>query len=165
MPYLEIRTEAFADLDAIRAVVKDAFPTPVEAQLVDRLRDDGSIFLSLVALSDGAVVGHVVFSRMRAPAGALGLGPVAVSSSHRRIGIAAQLIEAGLARAKAEGWKSVFVLGNPAYYTRFGFRPELAAGFLSPYAGPHLMGLELQPGALAVRAGELRYPEAFSDLD
>jgi putative acetyltransferase len=57
------------------------------------------------------------------------------------------------------------VLGDPAYHGRFGFSAELAAGFGSPYAGPHLMGLDLQADGLKVRTGALRYPHAFADLD
>jgi len=160
----DIRSEMGADIAQIRALLEHAFPTPGEAALVDRLRRDGSIFASLVAAMDDRIVGHVVFSKMLAPRDALGLAPVAVLESFRRSGIAAQLISSGLERAKADGWKSAFVLGDPGYYARFGFEPGLAEGFASPYAGPHLMGLELQPGALAAHSGPLRYPEAFSDL-
>lgn len=86
-----------------------------------------------------------MFSRMQAPRGSLGLGPVAVLSAHRRRGVAASLIRKGLAQSKADGWAAVFVLGDPAYYGRFGFSPTLAAGFTSTYAGPHLMGLNFRP--------------------
>ena len=105
-----------------------------------------------------------MFSRIEWPDSALGLAPVAVLMPRRRQGIAAGLIREGLSRAAAEGWSSVFVLGDPAYYNRFGFAASLAEGFISPYAGPHLMALTLRADALAKRTGELRYPPAFAEL-
>jgi putative acetyltransferase len=68
-----------------------------------------------------------------------------------------------LARAGAEKWEIVFVLGDPAYYRRFGFDPALASGFTSPYAGPHLMALGLtQP--LVKSADRVDYAPAFAAL-
>lgn len=119
---------------------------------------------SLVAVAGGALVGHVMFSRMERPDRALGLAPVAVAAAWRRRGTAAILIGEGISRAGADGWASVFVLGDPAYYGRFGFDASLADGFASPYAGPHLMALALGTDALAARSGELRYPRAFAAL-
>jgi putative acetyltransferase len=162
---IDIRTETPADIAGIRLVEAEAFPTHAEGDLVDRLREDGSAVLSLIAVLDRQIIGHAMFSRMQEPRGSLGLGPVAVLSAHRRRGVAAGLIREGLSRAKADGWAAVFVLGDPAYYGRFGFSPALAAGFGSPYAGPHLMGLELQADSLKVRTGSLRYPQAFADLE
>jgi putative acetyltransferase len=160
---LDIRNETNADRAGIRALHVEAFPTAAEADLVERLRDDGSAILSVVAKAEGEIVSHVMFSRMQTPPRMLGLAPVAVLTPYRRRGIAAQLIEAGLSRANSEGWAGVFVLGDP-YYRRFGFDSALAAGFDSPYAGPHLMALELQPGALAMRTGKLEYASPFADL-
>ncbi|HEX4079555.1 MAG TPA: N-acetyltransferase [Rhizomicrobium sp.] len=162
---MELRSETPADTDAIAALVAEAFPTRAEADLVDRLRTDGSAVLSLIALMDRRVIGHAMFSRMEAPTGSLGLGPVAALAGFRRRGIAAKLIREGLARAKADGWTSVFVLGDPEYYARFGFDVSLASGFRSPYAGPHLMAVPLRTGAAGERSGELRYPAAFAALD
>jgi putative acetyltransferase len=165
MHRLEIRDEAPADVPGIRIVHAAAFPTHAEADLVDhdQLRRDGSAVYSLVAGSDERVVGHAMFSRMELPEGSLGMAPVAVLESHRGRGLAARLIREGLAKAKADGWKSVFVLGDP-YYTRFGFDPRLAEGFASPYAGPHFMALELQAGAFTAAAGDARYAKAFAAL-
>jgi putative acetyltransferase len=159
-----IRDEAAADIPAVRRLLVDAFPSCGEADLVDRLRAEGSAVFSLVAVEDQAIVGHVMFSQMEQPDRALGLAPVAVLSACRRRGIAAALIRVGLSRAAADGWESVFVLGDPTYYNRFGFAASLASGFVSPYAGPHLMALALREGALAGQTGELRYPPQFSAL-
>jgi len=163
MGQLKIRDEMPADIPEIGAVELAAFPTHDEADLVDRLRQDGSAVLSLVAVLDGRIVGHIMFSRMLSPEKCLGLAPVAVLESCRGRGIAAELIRQGLSRAKTGGWKGVFVLGDP-YYRRFGFDPSLAAGFASPYAGAHFMALELEAGALAEKEGGARYPQAFEAL-
>jgi putative acetyltransferase len=136
----------------------------VEADLIDGLRAGGSSVFSLVAVAGGHLVGHVMYSQLEHPDCALGLAPVAVAAAWRRRGIAATLIREGLSRARADGWASVFVLGDPAYYNRFGFAASLADGFVSPYAGPHLMALALRSGALAERSGDLRYPPAFAAL-
>jgi putative acetyltransferase len=158
-----IRSEEPADRPAVRTVLEAAFPTPAEAQLVDQLRADGDAEISLVAIDDDVVVGHVMFSRMTAGFRALGLGPVAVLPTRQRSGVGSLLIGQGLARADADRWKIVFVLGNPAFYRRFGFDPTLASGFTSPYAGPHLMALGLtQP--LPKLSGRIDYAPAFAAL-
>jgi putative acetyltransferase len=158
-----VRPEEPADRPAVRAVVEAAFPTPAEAQLVDRLRSDGDAAISLVAVEDDIVVGHVMFSRMTAEFRALGLGPVAVVPTRQRFGTGSLLIRRGLARAGADGWAMVFVLGDPAYYRRFGFDPMLASGFASPYAGPHLMALGLTR-PLPSLSGTIDYAPAFAAL-
>ncbi|MGH6836285.1 MAG: GNAT family N-acetyltransferase [Methylocella sp.] len=158
-----VRPEEPADFSAIRVIVESAFPTSAEAQLVDRLRADGDAEMSLVAVDSEIVVGHVLFSRMAAGLRALGLGPVAVLPARQCSGVGSLLIRKGLARAKADKWDIVFVLGNPAYYRRFGFDPALASGFISPYAGPHLMALGLaQP--LPTLSGKIDYAPAFAAL-
>jgi putative acetyltransferase len=162
--HVEIRREATTDIAGIWQVHAEAFPTPAEANLVNTLRDRGDAVFSMVAVAEGKVVGHVLFSRMQTPQRCLGLAPVAVLSSHRRLGIAERLINAGLAHAKADGWDGVFVLGDD-YYKRFGFDPAVAAGFGSPYAGPHFMGLALHPQGLAAGGGPAEYPQAFSELE
>jgi len=162
MTQLQIRNETPSDIEDIRFVEAAAFPTEGEADLVDQLRQDGSAVYSLVAVADERVIGHVMFSKMQSPQGSLGLAPVAVFEGYRRQGIAARLIREALSRAKADGWMAVFVLGDP-YYERFGFDPRMAAGFASPYAGPHFMALELQEGALAA-GGEAQYPKPFAAL-
>src|SRR5882757_5174664 len=105
-----IRSEEPADRSVVRAAIEAAFPTPAEAQLVDQLRADGDAEISLVAVDDDVVVGHVMFSRMTAEFRALGLGPVAVLPTRQRSGVGSLLVKRGLARAGADRWKMVFVL-------------------------------------------------------
>ena len=159
-----VRPETKTDLAAIRAVEEAAFRRTREADLVDRLRTDGATVLSLVALKNDQLIGHVVFSKMEAPFRALGLGPVAVMPEFQRTGIGSRLILEGIAQAKLGSWEGVFVLGAPPYYQRFGFDPAKAAGFSSPYAGPHFMVLALQNGDLPSKTGKIAYPEAFSAM-
>lgn len=161
---MKIRAEMSADVAAIRALHVAAFPTAAEADLVERLRSDGDAAFSLVAIHEEQVIGHVLFSRMRAPADSLGLAPVAVLASQRGRGVAETLIRHGLERAKCAGWKWVFVLGGE-YYRRFGFDPALAGGFTSRYAGPHLMGLALQPDESSALGERLEYAGAFEEME
>jgi putative acetyltransferase len=155
-----IRDEQAADRAAVRRVIAAAFARSIEADLVERLRDDGDVVLSLVAVEGDQVIGHVMFSRMDAPFRALALAPVAVTPERQRAGVGSRLIRDGLDRARLAGWDGVFVLGDPHYYRRFGFDPALARGFASAYAGPHLMACALG-GALPIREGTIAYASAF----
>lgn len=164
-----IRAAAPADAPAVRRVHLAAFPTAAEADLVARLERDGDAVLSLLAERDGTVAGHVLLSRMRVSGDgrdyrALGLGPVAVLPPLQRAGIGSALIRAALAGAGAAGEELVFVVGDPAYYSRFGFAAETAARFASPYAGPCLMALAWSRAPLPAR-GRADYAPAFAALE
>jgi len=164
-----IRPAEPRDAAGIRAVHQAAFPTPLEAELVETLVREGDAIVSLVAERQGDIVGHVLLSRMRASGDgralrALGLAPVGVLPGWQGGGIGAALIEAALAIAGATGEEIVFLLGEPDYYARFGFSAEAASPFASPYAGPYFMALALRPGFALPAAGEAAYARAFSDL-
>ncbi|MGE0061943.1 MAG: GNAT family N-acetyltransferase [Xanthobacteraceae bacterium] len=159
---LAVRDETLADVAAIRAVNEAAFAGAQEADLVDALRRDGDLLLSLVA-DDGGVIGHVAFSRMQIEGDpAVALAPVAVLPAQQRRGIGTALIEDGLRRLKQSGETLVFVLGAPAYYGRFGFAAASAARFETPYPGPYFQSLALSPRAPS--SGAVRYARAFSAL-
>ncbi len=164
-----IRPAEPADAAGIRAVHEAAFPTPVEADLVETLVREGDAIVSLVAERQSEIVGHVLLSRMRVTGDgqqwrALGLGPVGVLPGYQGGGIGAALIEGALCIARATGEEIVFVLGEPDYYTRFGFSAASAAPFASPYAGPYFMALPLRPDFALPRHGDAAYARAFSDL-
>jgi putative acetyltransferase len=159
-----VRSETPADVAAIRIVQEVAFGQPTEAQLVDDLRAAGDSIFSLVAVDDETIVGHAMFSRMNAPFPALALGPVAVLPEYRRTGFGSRLIRQSIACSEAAGWLAIFVLGDPAFYRRFGFDAAKASGFTSPYAGPHLMVLPLGSSELPVSAGRIEYAPAFAKL-
>jgi len=158
-----IRTEQREDEAAVAIVVERAFGQADEARLIDRLRADGDVVIALVALVEEIVAGHVMLSRMEAPFRALGLAPVSVSPDYQRSGIGRALVETGLKLAREQGWEAVFVLGDPIYYERFGFRLDLAQGFSSPYAGAHFMVLPLGE-QLPARSGRIAYAPAFASL-
>lgn len=158
-----IRVEWHDEASVVHAITEAAFGQPDEARLVDALRKSGDIELSLVArVEGGQLVGHCLLSRMQSPAGWLGLAPVSVLPDHQGQGIGSALINEALRRAKDRGHKGVFVLGDPAYYTRFGFSADAAAGFETPYAGPHFMALPL--AKTAETAGKAEYAKPFSEL-
>ena len=160
-----VRLETPGDVVAIRIVQEIAFGRRDEARLVDDLRSASDAVFSLVAVDDGIVAGHAMFSQMKAPFLALALGPVAVLPEYRRTGIASQLIRQGIARSEAAGWAGIFVLGDPAFYRRFGFDVGKAREFISPYAGPHLMVLPIAGGELPITAGLIEYAPAFAILE
>jgi putative acetyltransferase len=146
-----------------------AFPTPLEAELVEALIREGDAVVSLVAMRAGEIVGHIMLSRMAVSADsrdlrALGLAPLGVLPGYQGGGIGKSLIEAALGIARATGEDMVFVLGEPDYYRRFGFAADTAMPFASPYAGPYFMAIALQPGFDLPAAGEAAYARAFSDL-
>lgn len=159
-----IRPESANHFSAVRSLHTAAFPTPAEANLVDQLRASGDAVVSLVALEGYEVIGHVMLSRMRAPFRALGLAPVSVVAAKRMQGIASRLIEEAVVAARTAGWEAVFVLGDPAYYERFGFSAKEAAGLDSPYAGPYLMALALGEDGLPAQTGGVDYSPAFSGI-
>jgi len=156
-----IREEAMNDRAAIHDLVCTVFGRANEAMLVDELRADGDSIVSLIAVDDTQIVGHVMLSKMRAPFKALGLAPVSVRPDCQRSGVGSSLIREALVRARQGNWDAVFVLGDPGYYRRFGFEPEPASGFASRYAGPHLMLLCIRP-ELPVMSGRIDYAPAFA---
>lgn len=129
---MEIRSERHGEEQEIAALIEQAFALAehrdgTEAQIVDRLRRAGALSLSLVADKDGAIVGHVAASPITIDGrsdGWFGLGPVAVAPAHQRKGIGDRLIRDGLAQLIADGADGCVVLGDPAYYGRFGFEAD-----------------------------------------
>ena len=94
---------------------------------------------------------------------ALALAPVGVLPDHQGRGVGSALIHAALERARSKGFDAVFVLGEPAYYRRFGFSVEDARDYESVYAGAFFMIRPLVAGSLPT-AGRIEYPPAFADL-
>lgn len=126
---LRIRTETSADRDAIRALTSRAFATMpfssgTEAAIIDRLRDQGLLTLSLVAILDERLAGHAAFSSAAGAAGSevwAALGPISVEPGLQRRGIGKRLIAEGLSRLVQQGMKGCILVGDPAYYQQSGF--------------------------------------------
>lgn len=159
-----IRPEHAADENAIFKLEAAAFKTDMEARLVDLLRADGDLTISLVAEDGGEIIGHIAMSPMEAPVRAMGLGPVAVRPDLQRQGVGSKLINAALDIAESQDIQAVFLLGHAAYYPRFGFSPELAAPFTSKYSSPNFMAKELEIGCLKGLTGKVDYAPAFSKI-
>lgn len=163
-----IRPERQGDQAEIATLLKAAFDGPAEAGLVARLRDANEIAEALVAVANGdGIVGYVACPRLQLVQAertipVAGVAPLAVAPARQRSGIGGTLMIAALERLRQQGESLVFVLGDPAYYMRFGFGLAAAEPFASDYAGPHFMALALRPDAPA--SGRLIYPRAFSDL-
>jgi putative acetyltransferase len=166
---IAIRGATAGDSASIRAVHVAAFPTAAEAALVEQLERDGDAVLSLVALEDERIVGHILMSRMTAegdgrPLRAVGLAPVAVLPERQGQGIGSRLVRAAVERMREAGEALVFLVGEPAYYRRFGFEASTAAPFASPYAGRHFLALSLD-GAAVPSAGRADYAPGFAGLE
>jgi len=163
---VKIRCARGGDAPAIRNILIAAFNGDAEARLVEQLCAERDLALALVA-DDGDVRGYVAFPRLTVDDGqrvhaAVGLAPVAVAPMHQRLGVGGALIREGHSLLVARGASLIFVLGDPAYYGRFGYDAATAAPFTSAYSGPHFMALRLNENA--PQGGNVRYPAAFADL-
>ena len=166
---ITIRPAAPADHTAIYQINDAAVGQPGEARLVDRLRADGEVLVELVAEDDGAMVGHILFSRLPLigeadTLEAAALAPMAVAPGRQKGGIGSLLVKEGLRACAEAGVPAVVVLGHRDYYPRFGFDPAMATGLTAPFSGPRFMALQLSPGALA-KPRRAQYAAAFADLD
>jgi putative acetyltransferase len=165
---LFIRRERPEDIAAIHKVHELAFGRRAEADLVDALRTSGKATLSLVALEDGHIVGHILFSPVTIDAAdrmfpAVGLAPMAVLPERQRHGIGSQLVKAGLLECRNVGYECVVVLGHPTYYPRFGFVPASRYGLKSEYEVPDeaFMVWAWHTEVLRGRGGVARYQPEF----
>lgn len=156
-----------ADLGSIREVLLAAFPTSLEADLVEALRTDPEAWipdLSIVAVAgDGIIAGYSLLTRCHVgSAPALALGPCAVRPEYQSKGAGAAAIRAGLDAARRNGENLVVVLGHADYYPRFGFERASLAGISVSFEVPdeNLMTLALDPSAPA-GGGVVRYAAAF----
>ena len=161
-----IRPERPEDFEQVFEVNAAAFASEDEAKLVDKLRQvDGCI--SLVAESDGRIIGHISFSPLTLNDRSTfftGLAPMSVLPEHQTHGIGSKLVESGLSACRDAGHTAVFVVGHAAYYPRFGFRPAADMGFTCEYPVPpdNFLALELVNDSLAGQSGLIKYDPVFA---
>lgn len=168
---IAIRPEAPAEFAEIHGFVQTAFATAkvsngTEQDFVDELRASPGYLadLALVAMAGGRVVGHVMLTRKTiatatGPREILLLAPLAVALERRGKGIGARLVETVFERARAAGFDAVVLVGDPAYYGRFGFRTSTEFGIANTAGIPdiYVQIAELVPGALAGISGTVDF--------
>ena len=168
MSAITIRLEGPADGPAVRDVNRQAFGQDQEANIVDALRTNDAVLLSLVAEAAGQVVGHILFSPL-VVAGVEGaaLGPMAVLPEMQRQGIGTRLVQAGLEQLRRDGCPFVGVVGHPAFYPRVGFRPARSFGISCEWDVPDdvFMVHVLDTTATAGMTGMARYRAEFSTVE
>lgn len=164
---MEIRDETTADIDSIRDVNRRAFAQEQEGNIVDALRSNGAALLSLVAIVDGEVVGHIMYSpaTVNETTGAA-LGPMAVLPEFQRRGIGSKLVEAGNQRLKDQGFPFIIVVGHAEYYPRFGFIPASKHGIRCEWDLPDdvFMLAVLDPAKMQNVSGLAKYRHEFSTV-
>lgn len=160
-----IRAEAIDDHAILHALTEAAFrnaahSSHTEQFIVDALRSSGELSISLVAETQGQVVGHIALSPVTISDGStdwFGLGPISVLPVWQGQGIGAALMHAALEALRQQGAHGCVLLGEPAYYGRFGFRAE--PGLVLPGVPPeYFQALCLQP---PLAQGEVQYSPAF----
>ena len=142
MSAIAIRPERAGDEAVIHALTEAAFrDMPFsdgdEQDLVDALRRDGDLSLSLVAEDAERIVGHIAFSPVSISDGTkdwYGLGPVSVWPELHRQGVGSALVRRGISDMRASGAKGIVLLGNPEYYGRLGFEHDPALQYPGPPA-------------------------------
>ena len=164
---IEIREERGEDIAAIRDVNNRAFNQDHEGRIVDALRSSGAALLSLVAIAEGQVVGHIMYSPITVDevTGAA-LGPMAVAPEHQGQGIGSKLVETGNLKLKDEGWPFVIVLGHANFYPRFGFKPARTFGITCEWDVPEdvFMMLVLCEEKISGVSGLAKYRHEFSSV-
>ncbi|WP_432525728.1 GNAT family N-acetyltransferase [Serratia sp. BFP-2025] len=163
-----IRVEIPVDAAGIDALLRRAFGRDDEAELVQQLREDGLLTLGVVATDDeGGVVGYAAFSPVDV-AGEdrqwVALAPLVVDESLRRQGLAEKLVYEGLDSLNEFSYAAVVVLGDPAYYGRFGFKPAAAYGLNCRWPGTEnaFQVYPLAEDALNGVSGEVAFSAPFN---
>ncbi len=161
---MRIRSERSFDIAAIRAVTERAFDghphsDGSEPAIIEHLRAADALFLSLVAVQNDQVIGHIAVSPVQWDGGDrwFGLGPISVDPVHQGDGVGLALVRAALDEVRSRGTAGCVVAGDPAYYRRFGFQtdPRWTYAGLPP---EHFMALSFTP---VTGSGPVRYHPAF----
>ena len=169
----EIRAFEPEDSETVREVHTAAFGgREDEARLVETLHAAGASSVSLVAVEEASdnVIGHLLFSPVEIEGGGpsisvVGLAPIGILPEFQRKGVGSQLIRAGLEACQEARYDAVVLLGEPDYYSRFGFGRASGYGLGNEYGvDEHFMVLELRSGALGSSSGIVRYRPEFGKV-
>jgi len=167
---IHIKKETQEDYEAIHEVNKLAFGQEFEGQLVKKIRNGKNFIeeLSLVAIDDTTVVGHILLSKIKITGEkdyeTLALGPLAVRPDYQQKGIGKKLVRTGLEKAKNLGFGSVIVVGHTDYFPQFGFQQASQWNLKCSFKVPDeaFLAIQLIPGDLEDKSGTVIYPEEFS---
>ena len=180
MPNITLRLEEPRDYSEVETLVRETFwnkyqPGCSEHYLLHLLRNSPGYFpdLHFLAIADRRIVGNIVYSRSKVidPAGkewpVLTFGPVSVLPEYQRQGIGSALIHHTISLVRQKGEKAILLFGDPAYYSRFGFKPSSVFGITLPDGSSidAFQALELTPGSLTGITGSYYDDETFSQLD
>jgi putative acetyltransferase len=160
---LTLRAARPEDHTDISVLLVSAFGQPNEHKLVMNLRASGQMAIELVTYDEHGLVGHICLSRFDAPQNWLALAPVAVRQEDQRKGIGAELISHALDQARQKRFSAVVVVGEPAYYKRFGFIFGGAFDLMSPYPKQYTGLFPIAPETSKAQV-RLVYPEPFETV-
>ena len=159
-----IRNEEEKDFVQVRAILQATFPSEAESKLVEALHANGKAVISLVAVKNDVVLGHILLSPVTttppSDAKGIGLAPVSVRPDAQSLGIGSQLIREGLHLCRELGYDYCVVLGSPKYYQRFGFEKASRYGMQNEYGvDDEFMVIRLSDQGVA---GLVKYAPEFS---
>jgi putative acetyltransferase len=164
-----IRPEHPDDIVSVRALNEKVFGQPTEAAIVDSIRATCPDAVSLVAVDDSQIVGHIFFSPVfvsgeRGTIQGMGLAPMAVLPERQRQGVGSKLVQAGIDVIRERNCPLIIVLGHPEYYPRFGFVPASLHGLSCQWDGvpdEAFMALILDEATMTNVSGTIRYRDEF----
>ncbi len=170
---VEIRLEQPKDLDEIRSLNNKAFGQPEEGRIVEKLRKSCIGILSLVAISNNKIVGHIMFSPVTIETQeggieGMGLAPMAVLPELQNQGIGSNLVKEGLRIIRNTSCPFVIVLGHEKYYPRFGFQRASKYGLKSQWEGipdEAFMAIIFDDSVMKGVSGIVRYRDEFDSDD
>lgn len=168
-PAVFVRPERPQDHPAVFELNLRSFQRAEEARLVELLRAASRPCVSLVALMQDRINGHVLFTPARLEAApmrmAMALGPLSVRPEHQRQGVGTRLVQVGLDACRIAAVELVFVVGDPRFYRRFGFTAAAGYGLtVRPDWDPYLLVAELRRGALEKASGRVAFRPEFSQI-